>query len=176
MSSRRFKVTAWVAVLGLCLSIAAFGVSILTYLTNAERYSASNTLAMLDKRLNPEIMAAMRNVAGCVRAAGQCEPFDDSETQQSFFVFFGYLESVAFCVQLELCSKEIAANALSGELDAARHLGHWISAARTRFGDADYLKATEQVDLSRFDAAPLIAFIAAKETDYGTETDGRTSR
>jgi hypothetical protein len=28
------------------------------------------------------------------------------------------------------------------------------------------------VDLSRFDAAPLIAFIAAKETDYGTETDG----
>ncbi|MEM7602955.1 MAG: UvrD-helicase domain-containing protein [Verrucomicrobiota bacterium] len=29
------------------------------------------------------------------------------------------------------------------------------------------------VDLSRFDAAPLIAFIATKETNYGTETDGR---
>ncbi|MGR3628626.1 MAG: hypothetical protein ACU0BP_05070, partial [Sulfitobacter sp.] len=29
------------------------------------------------------------------------------------------------------------------------------------------------VDLSRFDAAPLIAFTAPKETDYGTETDGR---
>ncbi|SCZ73242.1 hypothetical protein SAMN04488118_11656 [Epibacterium ulvae] len=29
------------------------------------------------------------------------------------------------------------------------------------------------VDLSRFNAALLIAFIAAKETDYGTETDGR---
>jgi hypothetical protein len=29
------------------------------------------------------------------------------------------------------------------------------------------------VDLSRFDAAPLIAFTATKETDYGTETDGR---
>jgi Arm DNA-binding domain/Phage integrase central domain len=29
------------------------------------------------------------------------------------------------------------------------------------------------LDLSRFDAAPLIAFIAAKETSYGTETDGR---
>jgi len=28
------------------------------------------------------------------------------------------------------------------------------------------------VDLSQYDAAPLIAFIAAKETDYGTETDG----
>ena len=27
--------------------------------------------------------------------------------------------------------------------------------------------------MSRFDAAPLIAFIAAKETDYGNETDGR---
>ena len=27
--------------------------------------------------------------------------------------------------------------------------------------------------LSRFDAAPLIAFTATKETDYGTETDGR---
>jgi len=29
------------------------------------------------------------------------------------------------------------------------------------------------VDLSRFDAAPLIAFTATKEIDYGTETDGR---
>ena len=29
------------------------------------------------------------------------------------------------------------------------------------------------MDMSRFDAAPLIAFIAAKETDYGNETDGR---
>jgi|TARA_Y200000002_G_scaffold376233_1_gene379772 uncharacterized UPF0160 family protein len=29
------------------------------------------------------------------------------------------------------------------------------------------------LDMSRFDAAPLIAFIAAKETDYGNETDGR---
>ena len=28
-------------------------------------------------------------------------------------------------------------------------------------------------DLSRFDAAPLIAFTATKEIDYGTETDGR---
>ncbi len=30
-----------------------------------------------------------------------------------------------------------------------------------------------KVDVSRFDAAPLIAFTATKETDYGTETDGR---
>ena len=29
------------------------------------------------------------------------------------------------------------------------------------------------LDLSRFDAAPLIAFTATKETYYGTETDGR---
>jgi len=29
------------------------------------------------------------------------------------------------------------------------------------------------MDLSRFDAAPLIAFTAKKETNYGTETDGR---
>jgi hypothetical protein len=29
------------------------------------------------------------------------------------------------------------------------------------------------MDLSRFDAAPLIAFTATKEIDYGTETDGR---
>jgi len=27
--------------------------------------------------------------------------------------------------------------------------------------------------MSRFDAAPLIAFTATKETDYGTETDKR---
>ncbi|WP_200879713.1 hypothetical protein [Palleronia rufa] len=30
-----------------------------------------------------------------------------------------------------------------------------------------------QVDLSRFDAAPLIAFTATKEANYGIETDGR---
>ena len=29
------------------------------------------------------------------------------------------------------------------------------------------------MDLSRFDAAPLIAFTATKETDYGTETNRR---
>ncbi len=29
-----------------------------------------------------------------------------------------------------------------------------------------------ELDVSRFDAAPLIAFTAAKETGYGTETDG----
>ncbi|MEO9518198.1 MAG: hypothetical protein ABJG55_21085 [Paracoccaceae bacterium] len=29
------------------------------------------------------------------------------------------------------------------------------------------------VDLSRFDAAPLIAFTATKETEYGTKTDRR---
>ncbi|MEO0700890.1 MAG: hypothetical protein AAFY80_02005 [Pseudomonadota bacterium] len=33
-----------------------------------------------------------------------------------------------------------------------------------------------RMDLSRFDAAPLIAFIAAKETNYGNETDGRIPR
>jgi len=32
------------------------------------------------------------------------------------------------------------------------------------------------LDLSRFDAAPLIAFIAAKETNYGNETNGRIPR
>ena len=32
------------------------------------------------------------------------------------------------------------------------------------------------LDLSRFDAAPLIAFTATKETDYGIETDGRIPR
>jgi hypothetical protein len=31
------------------------------------------------------------------------------------------------------------------------------------------------MDLSRFDAAPLIAFTAPKEINYGTETDGRIS-
>ena len=30
-----------------------------------------------------------------------------------------------------------------------------------------------EVDLSRFDTAPLIAFTVAKETDYWVETDGR---
>ena len=34
----------------------------------------------------------------------------------------------------------------------------------------------DNLDLSRFDAAPLIAFIAAKETNYGNETDERIPR
>jgi hypothetical protein len=34
----------------------------------------------------------------------------------------------------------------------------------------------DTLDLSRFDAAPLIAFTAKKKTDYGTETDGRISQ
>jgi hypothetical protein len=33
-----------------------------------------------------------------------------------------------------------------------------------------------RLDLSRFDAAPLIAFIAPKETNYENETDGRIPR
>jgi hypothetical protein len=46
-----------------------------------------------------------------------------------------------------------------------------ISTARrveNAVGDLD-----EVLDLSRFDAAPLIAFTATKETDYGTETNRR---
>ncbi len=42
----------------------------------------------------------------------------------------------------------------------------WIEKAEAEGG-------TGELDVSRFDAAPLIAFIAAKETNYGTETDGR---
>jgi hypothetical protein len=34
-------------------------------------------------------------------------------------------------------------------------------------------RALVTMDLSRFDAAPLIAFTVTKETDYGIETDGR---
>jgi len=37
--------------------------------------------------------------------------------------------------------------------------------------DGDVLERL--MDLSRFDAAPLIAFTATKEIDYWTETDGR---
>ncbi len=38
---------------------------------------------------------------------------------------------------------------------------------------SDWPNASKQadLDLSRFDAAPLIAFTATKETSYGTETD-----
>lgn len=35
------------------------------------------------------------------------------------------------------------------------------------------LSIFQAMDLSRFDAAPLIAFTATKEMNYGTETDGR---
>ena len=37
-------------------------------------------------------------------------------------------------------------------------------------------KTKAWLDVSRFDAAPLIAFTATKETDYGAETNGRVSR
>jgi hypothetical protein len=39
-------------------------------------------------------------------------------------------------------------------------------------GNTDALRKG-YVDLSRFDAAPLIAFTATKETDYGTATNRR---
>ncbi|GLQ28805.1 hypothetical protein [Sulfitobacter pacificus] len=35
-----------------------------------------------------------------------------------------------------------------------------------------YYLVRERLDLSRFDAAPLIAFIATKEMNYGNETNG----
>jgi hypothetical protein len=37
------------------------------------------------------------------------------------------------------------------------------------------VRRPHDLDLSRFDAAPLIAFTATKEMNYGTETDGRIS-
>jgi AcrR family transcriptional regulator len=70
-------------------------------------------------------------------------------------------------------------------------IGHICQAAKVskpslyrEFGSDDGLKDAvldlyrEMVllDLSRFDAAPLIAFIATKEMNYGTETDGRISQ
>jgi hypothetical protein len=63
----------------------------------------------------------------------------------------------------------------------------WKRAAKN-FADACEEKAIKEItvndayklrrhwlDLSRFDAAPLIAFTATKEINYGTETDGRIS-
>lgn len=149
MTLAGLKVSTWISIVGLCLSLAAFGVSILTYFTNADRYTASNTLAMLDKRLHPEVLASMREVAVCVRAADACDPMQDVEMQQAFIVFFGYLESVALCVELDLCSREVAANALAGEIDAAKHLDGWVNTARMHYGDADYLLSTEKVFLEK---------------------------
>ena len=45
----------------------------------------------------------------------------------------------------------------------------WIAADQT------YVVWNGSVDLSRFGAASLIAYCAAKETNYGTNTDGRIS-
>ncbi len=69
---------------------------------------------------------------------------------------------------------------------APQTLDAWVKKAEVDRGDragittemAERLKALEREnrDLSRFDAAPLIAFIATKETNYGTETNGRIPR
>ena len=149
MALDKLKIATWISILGLLLSLAAFGVSILNYYTAKERYSASNTLNMLDKRLNPEVTAALRVVASCLRDGVACDTEADTETRQAFFTFFGYLESVAYCVQLDLCSDSIARTALSGEIAAATHLEGWIENARVRYGDSDYLIATEEVFLNR---------------------------
>lgn len=55
---------------------------------------------------------------------------------------------------------------------------HYLRKERIRFDDLLMRLVSEfqlqgVVDVSRFDAAPLIAFIAAKEMNYGIETDGR---
>lgn len=149
MALNKLKIATWISILGLVLSIAAFGVSILNYFTAKERYAASNTLNMLDKRLNPEIVSAMRKVATCLRDGAGCDTENDAEIREAFFTFFGYLESVAYCVKLDLCSQSIASNALSSEIDAATHLADWIAEARTQYGDSDYLIATEEVFLKQ---------------------------
>ena len=149
MAWNKLKIATWISILGLMLSISAFGVSILNYFTAKDRYAASNTLNMLDKRLNPEVTSAMRVVASCLRDSGTCDTTRDVETEQAFFTFFGYLESVAYCVKLDLCSDSIASSALSAEIDAATHLAGWIADARKRYGDSDYLSATEEVFLTK---------------------------
>lgn len=45
--------------------------------------------------------------------------------------------------------------------------------AKERFESLCFPTHMSKVDVSRFGAAPLKAFIAAKESDYGTETNGR---
>ena len=149
MALNKLKIATWISILGLVLSISAFGVSILNYFTAKERYAASNTLNMLDKRLNPEIVSAMRKVASCLREGAGCDTEHDTETREAFFTFFGYLESVAYCVKLDLCSQSIARSALSSEIDAASHLARWIAEARKQYGDSDYLIATEEVFLKQ---------------------------
>ena len=47
------------------------------------------------------------------------------------------------------------------------------AAERERVRSQNSAIRQHNVDLSRFDAAPLIAFTATKETDYGTETNRR---
>jgi branched-chain amino acid transport system substrate-binding protein len=46
----------------------------------------------------------------------------------------------------------------------------------TKVVDIDILSPEGGLDLSRFDAAPLIAFMAPKETNCWNETDGRIPR
>ena len=48
-----------------------------------------------------------------------------------------------------------------------------ISKTLEKIAEFKSVAISSKLDLSRFDAAPLIAFTVIKETDYGTETDGR---
>lgn len=146
MALRRLKIATWIALLGLVLSLSAFGVSILNYVTANRQYAASNTLNMLDKRLNPEVLRSMTVVATCLRKARSCD--SETDKQQAFFLFFGYLESVAQCIELDLCSREIATSVLSAEIAAARQLKSWVLETRRSFRDPDYLVVTERVFLT----------------------------
>ncbi|MGD1926099.1 MAG: hypothetical protein ACFB03_18230 [Paracoccaceae bacterium] len=148
MALRRLKIATWIALLGLVLSASAFGISILTYIANSRQYVETNTLAMLDKRLNSEVIAATQSVGECLRAVDGCFPSADAETLQNFYVFFGYLDSVAHCVELGLCSRPIAENLLSPEIEAAMLLKGWIEQTRAEHGDQSYLTVTERVFLT----------------------------
>ena len=103
---------------------------------------------MLDKRLNSEVIAATQSVGGCLRAVDECLPSPDAETLQNFYVFFGYLDSVAHCVELGRCARPIAANLLSPEIEAATLLKEWIEQTRAEHGDQNYLAVTERVFLT----------------------------
>ena len=69
---------------------------------------------------------------------------------------------------------DILVNAIcSGELSSGERLNQDEIAVRLKVSRQPVNSAI--LDLSRFGAAPLIAYCTAKEMSYGTNTDGRIS-
>ena len=82
-------------------------------------------------------------------------------------------EAEGFFVDPDISADDLSKISVMVVIDDNAKGACWTNLREVREYAEEKFRFKGVMDMSRFDAAPLIAFIAAKETDYGNETDGR---